>query len=111
MTPIQQVAIEFCRECLRLEDVWEDVEWGGILHVPKRVIRSSDRNVYFDCLHDVMNEVRNWCDRTGCRIELQYSPDQSGFGVLCEGIDTWDENPCRALMSACVEAARKLKAA
>jgi hypothetical protein len=55
-----------------------------------------------------MGTVKEWCDKTGCGIELGYSPDQSGYGVLCEGVDTWDENLCQALLAACVEANRKL---
>lgn len=34
---------------------------------------------------------------------------ERGYGVLCEGIDTWDMDPCKALLAACVEVNRKLK--
>ncbi|AWM36986.1 hypothetical protein GobsT_51320 [Gemmata obscuriglobus] len=109
MTPLAQTALDFARECLK----WRKAEFSGTSHTELMWFNAPGgiRFLRFGDLSAVMSAVREWCDRTGCRIEMHYSPDQNGFGVLCEGVDTWDADPCHALLEACVEASRKLKIA
>ena len=108
MTPLAQTAIDFCRECLGWKDADEVLGFAPALYVSGN---EPEEMLFFMDLSAVIRAVREWCDRTGCRIEMHYSPDQNGFGVLCEGVDTWDADPCQALLEACVEASRKLKTA
>lgn len=119
MTTPAQIALDFCREVLG----WErpvDRKYGERERDPHGEPSRAWSPYLFDYhgrhpqfhyseLSAVMPAVQAWCDREGCDLELHYHPRHGGFGVLCGGIDTWNENPCHALLAACVQANRKLR--
>ena len=114
---LAQTALDFCRECLGWEDAAASM-WGQCSN--KMVVAKRGRSVverlrYTD-LNAVMEAVRGWCIRN--KLGLTLCCDQSGFEVIVfsASFDEIDEeatnqNPCHALLAACVEAARKLRAA
>jgi hypothetical protein len=111
MTALPQTALEFCRECLG----WDDVREDGIgLYVYSHAERS--RLLHYGDLNTVMAAVRGWCDQNEAGVEIGY------YGYI---LGSWDviastpassethqsHNLSHALLSACLEAHRKLKAA
>jgi hypothetical protein len=67
-------------------------------------------------LNATMEAVRGWCVQAGLGFSVSKSPMDNIYEVrVSDGKDLTDEahgpNPCHALLAACVEAARKPKAA
>jgi hypothetical protein len=108
-TDLAQVALEFARECLGWEKAYHDAFFGRIGEGSHPL--PGTRSLDYTDLNAVISAAQKWCNRTMSGLTLEYMPRQEGFGAYCEGNDTWDANPCHALMAACVEASRKLKAA
>lgn len=116
MTPLQQTALDFCRECLGWETPTESM-WGQCSNgmvVLKRG-RSVVRRLRYTDLNAVMDAVRGWCGQHGYGIEMHYN---RGQWFTCVDIVRHTEemgnygnasDPCHALMLSCLAANRKLK--
>ena len=117
MTPLAQTALDFCRDCLGWEDACILEKW------PCNVFRDHDRNrvildvnLNADDLNEVVPAASRWCHRSGVTFSLDCKEDV-GYSVTIWG--DWDpvvdsnrhSNPCHALLAACVDASRKLRAA
>lgn len=107
MTPLQQTALDFARECLGYDTA--KLHPNGDLELSFVPPRGFNDFRYTD-LNAVMGAVCEWCDRHELNIDMYYVPAPSGMwhiDVNCDPIESRD--PCHALLAACVEANRKLK--
>ncbi len=112
MTPLAHIALDFCRECLGWEDVREDGIGIYVYCHPER----PNKLLSFTDLNAVMDAVRGWCDENDTAVEIGYYgyipgewEVQAATPISLETIQSGDL--CQALLAACVEARRKLKAA
>lgn len=118
MTDLAQIALEFCRECLGWEDArliskrqWIGYNWQ---------IDPSDPTVSGSALFDytdlsaVMEAVSDWAFKMNVFVHLhiavgRYSATVSERGATSASAAAHN-NACHALLAACLEANRKLKA-
>lgn len=112
MTDVAQIAIEFCRECLG----WEECR----IYFGDTIQRTTGEQLRFSDLNAVMAAVRGWRDETQDAFDEYVTVtltcaagEYIGHAFVGTGQPTTakSENPCHALLAACVEASRKLKAA
>ena len=121
---LTDTALAFARECLG----WADAKVlapDPDAEVPRLVVISArakaDTLFAVTDLRDVENTVRGWCIAQGLehtvRSGAAREPATATVSRLKPGGDSTrlasvsDPDPCRALMAACVDAARKLRGA
>lgn len=111
------VALEFCRECLG----WPEASGSGgrSLRIVENKRRSELSHAYSklhgfhldpgDFSH-VINAVKEWCDTNGVGFSLEYSPraspKDSWRARLAPYAETQGDDPCAALLRACLAANR-----
>lgn len=112
MTPLQQTALDFCRECLG----WEKASIFAVLGCIGNGKLPGNPSFDYTDLNAVMEAVRGWCVRN--KLGFTICCDESGFevAVFSAGFEEIDEeatnqNLCHALLAACVAASRNLKTA
>lgn len=126
MTGLAQIALAFCRECLRWERPADRrfAEQNQDPHGnPSRAwtpyvfdFYGKHGQLHFTDLSSVAEAARHWCDQNDASLELAYHGILPGewearivTPVSLEAIVHAD--PCHALLAACVQADRKLKSA
>lgn len=121
---LTETALAFARECL----AWADAKVlapDPDAEVPRLVVLSArakaDTMFAVTDLRDVEATVRGWCAANGLdhavrpgtgpnpAVATVTRPKASGDPARLASVT--DPDPCRALMAACVEAARKLRGA
>jgi hypothetical protein len=113
MTPLAQTALDFARECLG----WEDAAGThGINTVFEHLGEGPCAALTFTDLNAVMDAVRGWCDARNAVIEISCAKDNvlARVRVLTiAGEPYWQhcDTLQEALLAACIEASRKLRAA
>lgn len=104
------VALAFAKEVLGWEDAAIHREYPSII--------ATENSFPFADLNAVMGTVRGWCDRNGnALLQIVYLNEGNGesFAVDIHGegmeilADVGNDNLCHALLSACVEANRRMK--
>jgi len=102
MSDLAQVALDFCRECLG----WADVPAYDI----------TDGVAFkFNDLNAVMAAARSWMPGKSGSVSLHCFDGELFVAVVLSDRESGVRSeplvdPCHALMAACVEAARKLRA-
>ena len=117
MTALADVALAFARECLG----WSSA--AIVTTVASRNLIADGIGASFDYtdLNAVMEAVRGWCEanRLDCTLryvciselfEARLVGDGLNGTMSREHAQSLRTEPCHALLAACVEAARKLKA-
>jgi hypothetical protein len=121
---LTETALAFARECL----AWADAKVlapDPDAEVPRLVVLSArakaDTMFAATDLRDVENTVRQWCGGNGLDYAVRGGtarepatatvtrPKPSGDPARLSSVT--DPDPCRALLAACVDAARKLRGA
>ncbi|MBP3955353.1 hypothetical protein J8F10_08680 [Gemmata sp. G18] len=114
MTDISQIALEFCREVLGWSDASAEFAVDGVIWNGKS--NEQITGFRFDDLNGVMEAVRGWCDTNNAVIETSCAKDSVVARVRLlsfDGEPFWQhcDTLQEALLAACVDASRKLKAA
>lgn len=105
MTPLQQAALDFCREVLG----WVHCDKGASR---EWIVRNQEFFDYTD-LSAVMDAARTWCGRSGLILRMELGPER--FAVYLDTrkwqhlASSYSPDACHALLAACLEANRKLK--
>ena len=121
---LPETALAFARECLGWADA-KVLSHDPDAEVPRLVLISArakaDTLFAVTDLRDVENTVRQWCAAQGLESAVKTGaarepatatvtrPKAGGDPVRLAAVT--DPDPCRALMAACVEAARRLRGA
>ena len=109
MTPLQQTAIDFCREVFG----WKEAYLGSdfVLERPRASWLENRGEFEFTDLNAVMSSVAEW-SRTAVK-PIVCGLDEDGFWAAAVGDASQtrhDSNDmCHALLAACLAAQRKLK--
>lgn len=117
MTDLANTALEFCRECLGWGQVRAFALRGNAFIeglVVSEPINEYHRFQYTD-LNAVMEAAASWFNKRGLFIHLHIGVGRYSVTTSTDGKDRGALAPsfqtaCEALLTACVEAARKLKA-
>ena len=108
------IALDFCREVLGWGDATNVSQTGrvypSVCWSPSRAL-----DFRFTDLNAVADAVRDWCDRTDSAVDMSYDgliPGEWEVPVVTPASVevAVHPDPCQALLFACVEASRKLKA-
>lgn len=112
MTSLADIALAFARECLGWKDAKDGNALGPFVWSPPY---NSGKELWYNSLDKILEAVRRWCDSHDAAMELAYHGFLTGewearvaTPVSVEEMVHGDL--CHALLAACVEAARKLKA-
>lgn len=118
MTVLHETALVFAREVLNWNNALPDTVLGASM-----LRRKSNplAEFFYTDLNDVMRRVREWCDTRRMVLDFSYSSANRSYYAWVELNDGYsdggaligeqlNEHPCQALMQACIESARKLKA-
>jgi hypothetical protein len=114
---IAGIALAFCREVLR----WKKPEPSGVPFEELVWIKApgGPRFLRFTDLNAVMAAVRKWRDQTQDALDEYVTVTLScvsgefighAFIGTAQPTTTTADDPCQAVMGACVEASRKMKA-
>ncbi|HEX3747555.1 MAG TPA: hypothetical protein VHW09_26655 [Bryobacteraceae bacterium] len=119
MTDLSDIALAFCRECLGWHNATKG-DWPFSELIGNGPLPGSECFGFAD-LNTVMDAVRAWLteqedlgllfgiNRHGDYLAQVQDECYSPSAVVGGDIYRSEGNPCRALMEACLEAARKLK--
>jgi hypothetical protein len=115
MTSLPQTALEFAREVMGWGDA--NIEFGSDGVIWNGKLKEGFAGFHYSDLNAIMAAVRIWCDANSHRLEISSNQGNGGTRWLVrikyEGDDRGfqgRDDLAHALLAACVEAARKLKA-
>jgi hypothetical protein len=126
MTALAQIALEFCKSCLG----WEEADTftiGRKQQVVRNLSATSGAGDIFNAtdLNTVMETVRKWCRENSLWWEIHGEHNAAGIRHYIQvmvgdyvgsealggtSVEVTHKTVCYALLAACVEASRKLKA-